>query len=166
MSNSDWLVIMTKPRMENEAKEHLARQGIDVYLPLWTELKCRSNVWEKIRSPMFSRYLFARPTYAEQSLSPIRSTRGVSRLVHFGSKPAWASEKLVNEIRKFEALQQDQENQLKPFKKGDQVIILDGPFKGISAEVFSSSQQRVILLLQIMGNSQQLQFKSEVCQSL
>ena len=39
MMGSNWLVVMTKPRMENEAKEHLIRQDIEAYLPLWKELK-------------------------------------------------------------------------------------------------------------------------------
>ena len=150
MMGSNWLVVMTKPRMENEAKEHLIRQGIEAYLPLWKELKKRSGAWKTTISPMFSRYLFARQSYEDQSLSSIRSTRGVIKLVHFGTEPAWASDKLVNDIRKLEATQINQSNQLKPFKNGDQVIVVDGPFKGVSAKVFSSDQERVILILQVL----------------
>ena len=52
---------------------------------------------------------------------------------------------------------------LTPFKKGDQVQVMDGPFKGVSAEVFSCGQQRVILLLQVLGKTQQLEFEASVC---
>ena len=165
MMNSSWLVIMTKPRMEIEAKKHLIRQGIEAYLPLWKELKKRSGAWETIVSPMFSRYLFARQSYEDQSLSSVRSTRGVSGLVHFGKEPAWASDKLINDIRVFESTQINQTDQLKPFKKGDQVLVMDGPFKGVSAKVFSSDQERVILMLQVLGNFQKIEFKTGICQN-
>ena len=114
---------------------------------------------------MFPRYLFARQSYEDQSLSSIRSTRGVIKLVHFGKEPAWASNKLIKDIRKFEATQINQADQLKPFKNGDQVIVVDGPFKGVSAQVFSSDQERVILILQVLGNFQKIQFKTGICQS-
>ena len=67
MMGSNWLVVMTKPRMENEAKEHLIRQDIEAYLPLWKELKKRSGAWKTTISPMFPRYLFARQSYEDQS---------------------------------------------------------------------------------------------------
>jgi transcriptional antiterminator RfaH len=159
-----WLVVMTKPKMEAEAKEHLLRQGFDVYLPLWEELKHRQGAWQKVQSPMFPRYLFVRPSYAEQSLAPIRSTWGVSQLVRFGMKPAWAGEGLIHEIRKLEQSRHGIGQGLIPFKKGDQVQVLDGPFKGVSAEVFSCDQKRVILLLQVLGKTRQLEFDTGVCQ--
>lgn len=150
--------------METVAKEHLMRQGFEVYLPLWIELKRRQGAWETLHSPMFPRYLFVRPRYAEQSLAPIRSTWGVSQLVRFGMEPAWAGEDLIQEIRQLERSRGGMSQGLTPFKKGDQVQILDGPFKGVSAEVFSCDQQRVILLLQVLGKAQRLEFKANICQ--
>jgi transcriptional antiterminator RfaH len=159
-----WLVVMTKPKMEAEAKKHLVRQGFEVYLPLWIELKRRKSTWQKVQSPMFPRYLFVRPSYAEQSLAPIRSTWGVSQLVRFGMEPALAGEELICEIRQLESSRNALDKGLTPFKKGDWVQVLDGPFKGVSAEVFACDQQRVILLLQVLGRTQQIEFKANVCQ--
>lgn len=166
MRESGWLVIMTKPRMENEAKEHLIRQMFEVYLPLWVDLKRRPGGWQRVQSAMFPRYLFVRPSCAEQSISPILSTRGVSQMVRFGMVPARASDGLIEEIRALESFHQSQDNELEPFKKGDQVRVLGGPFKGVDAEVFACDQQRVILLLQVLGKTQQLEFEAGLCQVL
>ncbi len=155
---------MTKPKMETTAKEHLNRQGFEVYLPLWMELKRRQGTWRETQSPMFPRYLFVRPSYAEQSLAPIRSTSGVSQLVRFGTEPAIAGEGLIREIRQLELGRNGIARSLIPFKKGDQVEILDGPFKGVSAKVLSCDQRRVILLLQILGRVQQLTVETNSCQ--
>ena len=159
-----WLVVMTKPKMEAKAKAHLTRQGFEVYLPLWIDLKHRQGGWQKVQVPMFPRYLFVRPSYAVQSIAPIRSTRGVSQLVRFGIEPAWASEGLIQEIQQLEEAQKASDQNLKPFKKGDQVQVLDGPFKGVTAEVFSCDQQRVILLLQVLGKMQELEFEASLWQ--
>jgi len=161
----EWLVVMTKPKMEIEAKEHLLRQGFDVYLPLWIDLRRRPGGWQKVQSAMFPRYLFVRPGNGEQSLSPIRSTRGVSQLVRFGTVLAWANDELIEEIRVLEAACNDSGDELMPFKKGDQVMVMDGPFKGVSAEVLSSDRQRVILLLQVLGKTQHLVFEAGHCQA-
>ena len=160
-----WLVVMTKPKMEVAAKEHLIRQGFEVYLPFWFELKRRQGAWRKVQSPMFPRYLFVRTGYAEQSLAPIRSTWGVSQLVRFGIEPAWAGEDLIHQIRQLEHSRNRIGQDLTPFKKGDQVHVLDGPFKGVSAEVLSCDQQRVILLLQVLGTTQQIELSTNICQA-
>lgn len=165
MAGSGWVVIMTKPKMETEAKVHLERQGFVVYLPIWIDLKRRSDGWKKVQSPMFPGYLFAKIVNKEQSISPIRSTRGVSQLVCFGTEPARASDSLVQEVRRLETVRNADGDQLKPFKPGDEVSIIAGPFKGISAEVLSSDQQRVILLMQVLGKNQQLEFETEICQA-
>ena len=164
MAESDWLVVMTKPRMETEAKVHLERQGFSVYLPTWVDLIRRSNGWQKVQSAMFPRYLFAKTVNEEQSISPIRSTRGVSQLVRFGTEPAKASDGLIREIQSMEAARDSGGDQLEPFKCGDEVMVVSGPFKGVSAEVLSSDQQRVILLLQVLGKTQQLEFEAGICQ--
>lgn len=164
MTANAWLVVMTKPRMEVEAQDNLARQGLDVYLPLWLDVRRRRSTWKKLRLPMFPRYLFVRQVYADQSLAPIRSTYGVSHLVKFGMRPAWASENLITQIRQLEASRDVTDQVLRPFKKGDQVQIQDGPFAGVSAEVFACDQQRVILLLQVLGKLQTLAFDADLCQ--
>jgi transcriptional antiterminator RfaH len=161
----EWLVVMTKPKMEAEAKKHLIRQNFEVYLPQWVDFKRRQGVWQKVQSPMFPRYLFIHPSHAEQSLAPIRSTWGVSQLVRFGTEPARAGADLILEIRQLERCRNGISQDLSPFRKGDQVQIMDGPFKGVSAEVFSCDQQRVILLLQVLGKTQQLEFSANACQS-
>lgn len=160
-----WLVVMTKPKMEAVAKEHLIRQGFEVYLPIWGELKHQQGAWQQVQTPMFPRYLFARHSYPEQSLAPIRSTRGVSQLVRFGLEPAWAGNELISEIRQLEQSQNETAQGLTPFNKGDHIQIMDGAFKGISAEVLSCDRQRVILLLQVLGKTQQLEFEASVCRA-
>jgi transcriptional antiterminator RfaH len=166
MAESDWLVVMTKPRMESVAKLHLERQGFCVYLPTWVDLKRRSNRWKKVQTVMFPRYLFVKTAHEDQSILPIRSTCGVSQLVRFGTAPAKASDCLIREIQRMEATRDFSGDKLTPFNRGEEVIVASGPFKGISAKVLSSDQHRVILLLQVLGKTQKLEFEAGICRSL
>ena len=112
----NWFVVITKPRMERDACEHLVHQGFEAYLPFWVNLKKQRGAWQLVQSPMFPQYLFVRPSSPEQSSAPIRSTRGVSQLVRFGSEPALASDLLVNEIRRLEQDRNETGQTLAPFK--------------------------------------------------
>src|SRR3546814_8086524 len=56
--------------------------------------------------PMFPRYLFLRPARPTQSLSSVRSTTGVSRLVMFGNQPATIRQALIDEIHEAERLRE------------------------------------------------------------
>ena len=64
-----------------------------------------------------------------------------------------------------EAEPSDRGDILKPFKPGDAVMIMTEPFKGVSAEVLSSDQQHVILMLQVLEKTQQLELKAGICQA-
>ena len=85
---SPWHVVHTKPRAEARALENLERQGFEVFLPMITLQKVRRAKLANITEPMFSRYLFLRPTPGMQDLSVVRSTLGVSQLVRFGQVAA------------------------------------------------------------------------------
>ena len=166
MAGLDWLVVMTKPRMESVAKLNLERQGFCVYLPTWVDLKRSSNRWKKVHTVMFPRYLFVKTAHEDQSILPIRSTYGVGQLVRFGTAPAKASDCLIREIQRMEAARDASGDELKPFNRGEEVIVASGPFKGISARVLSSDEGRVTLLMQVLGKTQQLDFEAGICQSL
>ena len=164
MINSSWFIVMTKPRMEIQTETNLKRQGFDVFFPIWVELRRRCNTWQKVQSAMFPRYLFVRPSSIEQSISPVKSTRGVSRLVFFGAQPAKASDKLINELRQLGVKLKAASDGLNPFKTGDEVVVSSGPFKGVSAKVLASDQERVILLFQFLGKLQRVELEAGICQ--
>ena len=84
----DWYLVHTRPRQEEIAREHLARQGYGVYLPRLQLPRRRRGRWLDVVEPLFPRYLFAGARRDEQSVHPIRSTRGVSALVRGGESYA------------------------------------------------------------------------------
>jgi len=95
MSNADplhrWYLIQTKPHQELRAEENLARQGFTCYRPV---------VGQGPRpQPLFPGYLFIHLDQQHDNWFPIRSTRGVARIVSFGPQPLAVADELVEDIR-------------------------------------------------------------------
>lgn len=147
-----WYVVHTKARQEQLASENLLRQGYVVYLPRIKILK-RGRDGQRIAiEPLFPRYLFVRPGSPSHSIAPVRSTLGVASLVRFGHLPAVMRSNTLDDIRDFESRQnQVSDESLSPFRPGKLVRVADGPLAGLEGLISSVSQQRVIVLLQLLG---------------
>ena len=163
-AGAQWFVAMTKPSREELARQQLANQGFEVYLPMCQRTVRRRGRHLAEHAPMFPRYLFVRPSREEQSLSSIRSTAGVQQLVRFGMEFAQAPDSLVSDIKAMElSLQTDPNPAL--FNVGDEVEIVDGPFAGITAKVFACVETRVMLLITLLGSERKLSFSLDHCKS-
>lgn len=180
-----WYVVHTKPRQERTAAEQLRRQDFEVYLPLFKVFRepgrrhraataphgalgpapgagdppgAHADPALIAHEPMFPRYLFLRPTRATQSLSVVRSTVGVSRLVLFGHQPATLADDAVQAIRRAEALRETADlADIGPYRPGMAVRLLDPALAGVQALVQAVSADRVTLLLDILGRPQSVQ---------
>lgn len=100
-----WYLVHTKPRQEKCALENLERQGYQCYLPTLPSEKLRQGLLTVSDEPLFPRYLFIRLGQGDSAKSwvPIRSTKGISRLVSFGVEPAKVEDGLIELLRVQEA---------------------------------------------------------------
>ena len=148
-----WFAVYTKPRQEHIAREHLERQGFHCFLPLAVNPYQRRSERKPRVEPLFPRYLFLNAVPDQQSLGPVRSTRGVCTLVRFGMQLATLPERVIETI-----LQRRDPNsgfvQLDPVPvgTGDKVRVFDGPFAGIEG-IFKErkGENRALLLMSMLG---------------
>jgi len=156
LSTESWYLVHTKPRQEDVALANLQRQGYECYLPQMRIERIRRRKAEIATEPMFPRYLFIRLDRSDQgkSWSPIRSTLGVSQLVHFGARAAKVDDALVDLLR-----QREQAMPLDAmFHSGDSVVITDGPFAGIEAIYQTAdADRRAFILLEILSKPVSMQ---------
>ena len=164
-----WYTIHTKPRQERLALEHLERQGFTCYLPLAInpyQRRCRvvggasaataprRGAKKAVKAePLFPRYLFLNAAPNQQSLAPVRSTRGVSTLVRFGTKLIEVPESVIQAIKN----KQDPQTGLVqlepvPVTPGDKVKVFDGPLAGLEG-IFQEQkgESRALLLMTLLG---------------
>ena len=143
----------TKPRQERVALENLERQAFRCFLPMAVNPYQRRSVRNKRIEPLFPRYLFLNAVADQQSLGPVRSTRGVATLVRFGTKLARLPETVIERINQ----RCDPESglvQLEPVpaQPGDRVKVFDGPLAGLEG-IFRErkGEKRALLLMSMLG---------------
>ncbi|WP_050467333.1 transcription/translation regulatory transformer protein RfaH [Herbaspirillum chlorophenolicum] len=145
-----WYLIHAKPRQEQTALTNLQQQDFECYLPLHYREHVSSSGLVINAEPLFPRYLFIHlnSDKSARSWAPIRSTRGVSRLVCFGNEPAKIESRLIDALR-------SRENATAPakqFRTGDTVLIDEGPFKGLEALYqMQNGEQRAMILIEMLS---------------
>ena len=149
-----WFAVVTKPRQEQMALEHLQKQGYECFLPMAENpYQRRSKKQQKIIEPLFPRYLFLNAIAESQNLAPVRSTQGVVSMVRFGTELAVIPDHIINAIRQRievdTGLIKIQPVQIKP---GDKVRVFDGPLTGVNGIVQEkNSNNRAMILMELLG---------------
>lgn len=146
-----WYLVHTKPRQEQCALENLQRQGYECYLPTMLSEKLRQRKLLVVDEPLFPRYLFIKlgQDDSAQSWAPIRSTRGVSRLVSFGAQPAKVDERLVHQLQAKEAAKHGEPQRL--FAAGQRVRLTEAPFADIEGiYLMAEGERRAMVLIELM----------------
>ncbi len=152
-----WYVIHTKPRQEQRALLNLERQGYECFLPLISVEKLHRGSLTVIEEPLFPRYLFIHLNYSGtgKGWGPIRSSKGVSRLVTFGNEPAKVEVLLIETLRANGALSRTPPQSL--FSPGERLVVTEGPFAGIEAIYqMSDGERRVMVLIELLNKPAQL----------
>ena len=149
-----WYLIKTKPRQENIAKQNLENQNYGTFCPM-AKINNRLVV-------LFPGYLFVQLNEKTQNWSPINSTKGVLYFVKFGLNFAKVPTSVIEFIKTNQHITTDKIKNLNKFKPGDKVQISDGAFKNWIA-IFKcyKSDERVILLMNLLGREQSLNIKEK-----
>ena len=153
----EWYLVYCKARQEDVAAQGLVEQGYDVYLPKLRVKKRRASGVALVEEPLFPRYLFVSTRDANQSISPVRNTRGVQKLVKFGTYMLPVTADIVTAIREREDPETGYHRlELPSLKTGDKVQIKSGAFAGLGA-IFEqrSGKDRVLVMLEILGQKAQ-----------
>ena len=150
----NWYLLKTKPRQEIIAKQNLKNQGYGSFCPI-VKINNRLVV-------LFPGYLFVQLNEKTQNWSPINSTKGVAHFVKFGLNFAKVPTSVIKFIKTNQHITTEKLINLNKFKPGDKVQISDGTFKNWVA-IFKcyKPDERVILLMNVLGREQSLSIKEE-----
>ncbi|MBZ5486473.1 transcription/translation regulatory transformer protein RfaH [Halomonas aquamarina] len=151
---ANWYVIQCKGGESFRAAQHLTNQGYEVFHPVLDVKRRRQGKPVTATEPLFPYYLFIRLDQVVSNWRPIRSTRGVLRLLTFGNTPVSVPSALVEALR---AQPHRQEGIHTYFSAGEKVTITDGPFKDLEA-IFErcKGEERAIVLLNVLQRPQHL----------
>jgi transcriptional antiterminator RfaH len=148
-----WYAVHTHPGGERKATENLQRQGYDVYMPHYVKARRHARRVEKVRAPLFPRYLFVHLDTERTRWRTINSTIGVSHLVCQGEIPSVVPDHLITEIRAREdADGAVRLSRLMLPRTGDRVRFVDGPMMDCTG-IFECmrDEDRVVIMLNLVG---------------
>jgi transcriptional antiterminator RfaH len=161
-----WYAVYTKPRQERIALEHLERQGFNCFLPMAINPYQRRSASKLRIESLFPRYLFLNAIPDQQSLGPVRSTRGVATLVRCGIELARMPETVIHAIKQrcdpaTGLVQLDPV----PVKPGDKVKVFDGPLAGLQG-IFQErkGENRALLMMKLLGTESTVEVDSMMLQ--
>lgn len=142
-----WFVIWTESRAEKKVEARIAALGLSPWLPTVIERHRWSDRWREVVCPLFPGYLFARVKGADWNR--VLCTPGVLTVVKRGDSPALLTDMFVSGLR--EAIEQrgaTPEVSTEPvsYCRGDEVIVQDGPLKGVRGVVRERRSGRQLVI--------------------
>ncbi len=146
-----WYVLHTKSRFENVVHKGLISKSLEVFLPKIQVKSKRRDRKVMIRVPLFPGYIFVKTDLNPYEHIEIVKTTGAVRLVGSREGPVPVPMEAVESLKIMVA----GDNLIstgKRFKKGDKVIVVAGPFTGVSGTfVRYRGKERVVVHIDALG---------------
>lgn len=151
--SSHWYLVQTKPNQEVRAEENLSRQGFVCFRPQ-RERQAAGRSRVATQESLFPGYLFIHLNDVNDNWYPIRSTRGVNRIVSFGAQPTAVGEDIIDAIRQRLATPVEAQPAHQP---GAAVRVQYSPELEMDAVFLSpDGNERAIILLRILQREQRV----------
>ncbi|HMS63862.1 MAG TPA: UpxY family transcription antiterminator [Ignavibacteria bacterium] len=125
-----WYVLQTKPRNELIVSKQIGLKKIEYFLPMIEKVRIWADRKRKIQIPMFSGYVFVYAT-EEERVNAISETTGAVKYIFFEKRPAVVSKREIEIIKSAIAEPEKIRIEDKKFKKGDEIIVTNGVFRGM-----------------------------------
>ena len=138
------LIVFTKPRQEQRARQNLERQGFKVFLPLCVE----GNLPPQ---PLFPRYLFV--YLGGLHFGKIGNTFGVCYIIKNENTPSEIPEDVIAEIksRMVNGVVKLEARPERTFKKNQKIRIMTGKFAEMDGLFVKREKDRITALISMMG---------------
>ncbi len=155
-----WYVVHTYSGHENKVaanlKQRIETQKLthkifDIVVPTRNVVKVSHGKKEEIKEKIFPGYILVKMILDDDSWLAVRTTQGVTAFVGAGNKPTPISDREVDAIRKFMAMEAPKYKA--SFSVSEAVKIVDGPFADFlgSIESIDEEKGKVKVLVSIFG---------------
>ncbi len=146
-----WYVLHTKSRFENVVRDGLYKKKVDAFLPKITVQSKRKDRKKMIRVPLFPGYVFVKSDLNPNHHLDIVKTVGAVKLVGNNQGAIPVPTETIESLKIMVASNQPVETGYQ-FDKGDQVMVIDGPFAGVIG-IFDryGGQGRIVVHIEALG---------------
>ena len=149
-----WYAVHTKSRFERKVFDGLMGKTLEAFYPKIQTMSRRKDRRMKIMVPMLPGYVFVRSTLAPEEHLNILKTAGVVRLVGFKGVPVPAKEEEISSLMILDGTDRTVQNRAF-MKRGDRVIIMEGPLKGLIGLYIEHKGQagKVVVSIELLQRS-------------
>lgn len=159
-TNTRWYVVHTYSGHENKVATNLkqrietmklADKIFDIIVPTRNVVQVKHGKKEEIKEKIFPGYILVRMVLDDESWLAVRTTQGVTAFVGAGNKPTPISQKEVDTIKRFMALEAP--TYKASYSVGEAVKIVDGPFADFLGTIDSidETKGKLKVLVSIFG---------------
>lgn len=151
MDNPDlephWYAVYTLPRHEKSIADHLIRQGLEAYLPLYASTRKWNNRIVQLDLPLFPGYVLVKIVITERAR--VLSHPGVIRLVGFNGKATALPD---GEVERLKCLLSVWKAEPYPFfTAGKTIRVKSGPFANFEGQIIRrKGKMRLVVSLQLI----------------
>lgn len=152
MSEKKWFVAMCKPGRQDEVVLRLRGAEFDVFNPKLKQYNKKRATY--LLQSLFPLYIFVKLDI-EKDFRMIHYTRGVLRILGIGKTPHHIDELIIDELKKrcdSEEVVTAKHSIDDGIKKGDKVLVSNGPLEGVEAVVSGvfNDQERIQILFDMI----------------
>ncbi|WP_035241724.1 UpxY family transcription antiterminator [Desulfobacter vibrioformis] len=152
-NNALWFALLTRSNFEQTVYSNICKKKIDAFLPTTRKPSKRKDRKLMIETPLFPGYVFVKSTMAPVDQLPILKTLGAVRLLGNRDGPLPVPEYQIDSLKLLTSATQNLvTGSIIKLKKGDPVIILEGPMAGLKGDFFEhKGRGRVIVKIDLLG---------------
>ncbi|MCG8683387.1 MAG: UpxY family transcription antiterminator [Desulfobacterales bacterium] len=162
-NETQWFALLTRSNFEQTVYSSICKKKIDAFLPKMRKQSRRKDRKMMIEIPLFPGYIFVKSTTASADQLQILKTTGAVRLLGSTQGPVPVPEQHIESLKLLTSAGQDLiTGSIVQLKKGDPVMILEGPMAGLRGEFFEhKGHGRVIVKIDLLGQYAGVEVDSE-----
>ncbi len=138
-----WIAVYTKSRHEKVVIQELENKNIEAYCPIFKERRQWSDRKRWVEFPLFRSYVFAKIELKNSIY--ILQAMGVHHIIKFQGNISIIPNEIIQNIKSMIDGGFTVE-QVEYFVKGDEVIVVDGPLKGMDGIVVKIKNENKLVL--------------------
>jgi transcription termination/antitermination protein NusG len=152
--SKNWYAVHTRSRFEQKVYEGIYSKSIEVFLPRIQVISRRKDRHKKILVPLLPGYVFVNTALEPQEYLSVLKTVGVVRFIGFDGKPVPARDEEIQSLMILDGTDRTVQNR-DYINKGDRVVIMDGPLKGLIGFYLRSKGQgnKVVVSIDLLHRS-------------
>lgn len=156
-----WYLIYTRPQREKKVASYLFQNGINAYLPLVKTLRQWHDRKKYIEAPLFPSYVFVYLKDVQCYYTSL-SCDGALYFVKTKTENVRVSEKIIQDIQLVVSNAKDVEVSVEKLAAGQKVLVVEGPFAGLTCEVIEhKSRQKISVHVQCLQRNLLVQIPRE-----